>query len=132
MNGLFHFSDAVRNNPTIERWLMQQSPELGVIARAWFGTMRACGQDVLEVMHDGCPTACAGSAAFAYVGVYNAHVNVGFFRGAELPDPAGLLEGVGKRMRHVKLTPEHVVDAASLEALIAAAYADMKVRLETT
>jgi hypothetical protein len=46
-----------------------------------------------------------GDAAFAYVDAYRAHVNVGFFRGAEIADPDGLLEGVGKFMRHVKLGP---------------------------
>ena len=34
-----------------------------------------------------------------------AYVNVGFFHGAALDDPAGLLEGTGKRMRHVKAAP---------------------------
>ncbi|MEI9965905.1 MAG: DUF1801 domain-containing protein [Caulobacteraceae bacterium] len=53
-------------------------------------------------MHDGHPTACVGDAAFAYVDAFRAHVNVGFFHGAALDDPAGLLEGTGKRMRHVK------------------------------
>ena len=65
--------------------------------------MRACGDDVRELLHDGHPTACVGSAAFCYVSAFTAHVNVGFFLGAELPDPAGLLEGTGIFMRHVKL-----------------------------
>ena len=55
--------------------------------------------------------------------------NVGFFNGAMLNDPAGLLEGNGKRMRHVKLKPGQKVDAAALRALIDAAYADIKTRL---
>ena len=66
---------------------------------------------------------------FAYVGAFKAHVNVGFFCGAQLPDPAGLLEGSGKRMRHVKLTPDEEPDAAALGALIDAAYRDIKARL---
>jgi hypothetical protein len=80
-------------------------------------------------MHDGCPTACVEDAAFGYVGVFRAHANVGFFHGAELKDPAGLLQGTGKRMRHVKVKPGVALDAAALEALIDAAYADMKRRL---
>jgi hypothetical protein len=106
------------------------SDELGQIAKHWFGIMRACGDDVREVLHDGHPTACVGDAAFAYVNAFKAHVNVGFFRGAEIADPDRLLEGTGKFMRHVKLSPTRDVDAAALSRLIATAYADMKVRLQ--
>src|SRR5262249_50427399 len=105
------------------------APELGAIARTWFQRMRECGRDVREVMHDGCPTACVEDAAFAYVGVFKGHANVGFFHGAELEDPTRLLEGTGKRMRHVKVKPGVVLDSAGLAALIGAAYADMKLRL---
>jgi len=63
--------------------------------------------------------------------VFTAHVNVGFFRGAELPDPMRLLQGDGKYMRHVKLRPGTAVDASSLETLITAAYLDIKARLGT-
>jgi hypothetical protein len=68
-------------------------------------------------------------AAFGYVSVFRAHANVGFFRGAELADPAGLLEGTGKRMRHVKVKPGVELDSAALAGLIGTAYADMKLRL---
>lgn len=83
---------------------MHQHPgELGRIAQHWFEVIRNCGDDVLELLHDGCPTACIDDAAFAYVNAFTAHVNVGFFRGAELSDPNGRLQGDGKFMRHVKL-----------------------------
>lgn len=129
MNGLFRFPEAIRHDPAIDAWLARQVPALGAIARRWFASMRQCGTDVREVMHDGCPTACAGDAAFGYVAVFTAHANVGFFRGAELADPTGLLQGTGKRMRHVKLKPGVAIDAAALVALIHAAYADMRRRL---
>jgi hypothetical protein len=102
--------------------------DLGVIARRWFEVMRGCGDDVRELLHDGHPTACVGDAAFAYVNAFTAHVNVGFFRGAEIADPDGLLEGSGKFMRHVMLAPDRHVDARALETLIETAYADMKRR----
>jgi hypothetical protein len=70
------------------------------------------------------------SAAFAYVNAFRAHVNVGFFRGAELPDPRGLLEGTGRMMRHVKLRPADGIDATALRRLIRTAYADIKQQLE--
>ena len=110
--------------------MQEHEGELGAIARRWFEVMRGCGNDVREVLHDGHPTACVGDAAFAYVNAFKAHVNVGFFRGAEITDPDGLLEGAGKFMRHVKLRPEAKVDASALTRLIETAYADMKRRLK--
>jgi hypothetical protein len=104
---------------------------LGTIAQRWFEAMRDCGEDVRELLHDGHPTACVGDAAFGYVNAFKAHVNVGFFRGAEIADPNGLLEGTGKFMRHVKLSPERNVDAGALMKLIETAYTDMKSRLDT-
>jgi hypothetical protein len=130
MDALFRFPGAVRLSPEVERWFMTQPPGLGDRAERWFNVMRACGPDVCELLQDGYPTACAEDAAFAYTSVHAAHVNVGFYRGADLPDPAGLLRGSGKRMRHVTLEPGVDVDEDALEQLIEAAYRDMKVRLE--
>lgn len=106
--------------------MREHAGDLGAIAQHWFGVMRQCGEDVRELLHDGHPTACVGDAAFCYVNAFKAHVNVGFFRGAEIEDPGGLLEGTGKFMRHVKLGPGRDVDAAALKGLIRTAYADMK------
>jgi len=129
MSQLLRFPSSVKRDPAIDVWMHAHSGELGAIAQRWFEVMRDCGQDVRELLHDGHPTACVGDAAFAYVNAFKAHVNVGFFRGAELADPGGLLEGTGKFMRHVKLRSEADVDAATLTKLIKTAYADMKARL---
>jgi hypothetical protein len=94
--------------------------------------MQHCGADVRELLHDGYPTACVEDAPFAYVGVFKDHVNVGFFHGASLPDPARLLEGTGKYMRHVKVKPGAAVDRPALEALVTAAYRDIVARLTVT
>jgi hypothetical protein len=123
------FPSSVKRDPAIEVWMREHSGELGAIAQRWFEVMRACGDDVRELLHDGHPTACVGDAAFGYVNAFKAHVNVGFFRGAEIADPDGLLEGTGKFMRHVKLRTQHEVEAAALRKLIETAYADMKSRL---
>jgi hypothetical protein len=127
---MLRFSGAVKRNPAIDAWLNEQVPELGAIARSWFVQMRECGDDVRELMHDGCPVACVGDAPFGYVNVFKSHVNVGFFLGAGLEDPAGLLEGTGKRMRHVKVRPGAQLDVAALCALVDLAYVDIKARLE--
>ncbi len=130
MKQLFRFSSSIRRDPAIEAWMHEHAGELGAIAQRWFEAMRDCGDDVRELLHDGHPTACVADAAFAYVNAFTAHVNVGFFRGAELADPNGLLEGTGKFMRHVKLRPESEVDATALMKLIDTAYTDMKGRLK--
>jgi hypothetical protein len=129
MTQLMRFPAAVRNDPAIEVWMQEHPGELGAIAQRWFEVLRQCGDDVRELLHDGHPTACVGDAAFAYVNAFTAHVNVGFFRSAELADPHRLLEGTGKFMRHVKLRPQSKVDATALSNLIEIAYRDMHERL---
>jgi hypothetical protein len=68
-------------------------------------------------------------APFGYVNAFKAHASVGFHYGAMLTDPARLLEGQGKRMRHVKLVPGKALDADALRDLIDAAYRDIRQRL---
>ena len=130
MTKLLRFPSAVRRDPAIDAWMRAHASELGAIARRWFEVMRGCGDDVRELVHDGAPTACVDDAAFGYVDAFTAHVNVGFFRGAEIADPTRLLEGTGKFMRHVKLGPGREVDAKALTKLIETAYTDMKKRVE--
>ena len=129
MSQLFRFPSALGRDPAIEAWVHGHSGALVAIAQRWFEVMRASGGDARELLHDGHPTACLGDAAFAYVNAFKGHVNVGFFRGAEITDPEGLLEGTGKFMRHVKLRTERDVDATVLMKLIEAAYIDMKARV---
>jgi hypothetical protein len=124
------FNGAQERDPAIDAWLNAHGGELGDMAREWFEMMRKCGDEVRELLHDGCPTACLGDAAFGYVNVFTAHVNVGFFHGASLADPGRLLQGDGKRMRHVKLRRGTVIDAAALGRLIEAAYLDIKRQVE--
>jgi hypothetical protein len=128
---LFRLSGAVHRDPKIDAWLSEPADELRRIAQTWFEHMRRCGADVRELMHDGCPVACVQDAPFGYVNTFKAHVNVGFFNGATLDDPAGLLEGTGKRMRHVKLPWGEPVNAAAMTELITAAYRDIQLRLRT-
>lgn len=130
MPKLLTFSGSIEKDPAIDLWLDRQPGELGTIARQWFTRMRRCGADVRELMHDGCPTVCVQDAGFAYVNAFRAHVNVGFFQGASLADPAGLLEGTGKYMRHVKIRPGEAVDELRLEELIDLSYRDIVAKLE--
>ena len=126
---ILRLSGAIKRDPAVESWLTDGAIELRSIAENWFAQMRGCGDDVLELMHDGCPVACVDDAPFGYVNAFKSHVNVGFFHGAALRDPARLLEGSGKRMRHAKLKPGVELNAGALRDLIEAAYLDIKVRL---
>jgi hypothetical protein len=127
---LLRFNGAVERDPAIDAWMKDHEGELGAIAHQWFEVIRKCGDEVRELFHDGCPVACLGDVPFAYVNAFTSHVNVGFFQGAALPDPARLLQGSGKFMRHVKLKPGTATDSASLHGLIELAYADIKARVE--
>ena len=127
---LLRFNGAVERSAAIDVWFKEQTGELGAIAHKWFEVMRKCGDEVRELFHDGCPVACLGDAPFGYVNVFTAHVNVGFFHGASLPDPDRLLQGNGKSMRHVKLKSGVAVSDVALSNLINAAYTDIKARVE--
>lgn len=128
MSALFHFPGAIRRDPEVAAWLSAGEP-VRTLAGTWFDRIRALGDDIRELMHDGHPTACVHDAAFAYVAAFSAHAAIGFYQGADLPDPTGLLEGAGKRMRHVKLRFGRTTDEGALRALLAAAYADMRARV---
>jgi len=128
MPALLRFNGAVERDPAIAAWFDAQPRELRSIAQAWFAYMRRCGPDVRELLHDGLATVCVDDVPFAYVGVFTSHLNIGFFQGASLPDPGGMLEGSGKYMRHVKVRPGISMDPSALEALITAAYRDIRSR----
>ena len=123
---LFTLTGGVVADEAVQAWLQDEPQQLRRVARHWFVLMRQCGDDVRELLHDGCPVACVGDVPFAYVNTFTRHVNVGFFRGALLDDPDGLLQGQGRTMRHVKLLPDARLDSRALRLLIEAAYADIK------
>jgi hypothetical protein len=127
---LLRLNGTVEHEPAIDAWFEAHAGELGAIARHWFEVMRRCGDEVREILHDGCPVACLGDVPFAYVNVFTAHMNVGFFQGAGLKDPDGLLQGTGKFMRHVKVRAGREAHDDVLRKLIVAAYSDMKARVE--
>ena len=61
-----------------------------------------------------------GHGPLAWLNTSSGHATFGFWRGAELVDSDGILEGVGARMRHVKLAPGELTPAmrARLAALL--------------
>ena len=55
---------------------------------------------------------------FCYVKAFKRAVNFGFWRGVDLKDPKGLLQGSGEQMRHVKLTGLDDIDEEALAAFV--------------
>lgn len=129
MRAMMTCNGAQLDDPAVLEWLADHQHPLGLLAAEWFGRVRRLGGDVLELMHDGYATACIEKYPFVYVGVFKQHVNVGFYYGAELSDPAGLLEGTGKMMRHVKIRMDKQLDEDALQALVLLAYQDVKRRI---
>jgi hypothetical protein len=58
---------------------------------------------------------------FCYIGAFKNHVNLGFNYGADLPDPEHLLEGSGKKFRHVKIDSAEKVKLPAVRRLVEAA-----------
>lgn len=61
------------------------------------------------------------SEGYAYIMPFAAWVNLGFYKGTDLPDPEGLLEGTGSTLRHVKIRSLGTVESPALRELLAAA-----------
>ena len=116
-------------NMRLEDWLDLKPKELQTIATRWLDAIKKCGNDVEIILHDNYPIGCVDNAPFAYVNVYTSHVNVGFFYGTELPSKSGLLEGTGKRMRHIKLKPNLKSEDEAILSLISESYQDIKKRI---
>ena len=123
---LFPLPGALPRHPAVQAWFAARPGPLGALALHGFEVLRSSGPGVTELLHDGQPTAGVDGLALGYVNVFRAHVNLGFFLGASLDDPAGLLQGSGRFMRHVKLRPDAPVDQVALQALVARAYANLK------
>ncbi len=129
MEPLLKFNGKDLEDMTMSEWLESKPEVLRPIATQWFKAIKTCGPDVQDIFHDGHPIGCVEDTPFAYVNAFKHHVNLGFFQGADLPDETGLLEGTGKRMRHIKLRPGETQDEAAILQLIEVAYADIKERL---
>ena len=85
------------------------SPELQALALTTRDLIRALHPETVEVARPGDRAVSFGHgpakmrAAYLYLMPQRSWLNLGFYQGASLPDPSGLLEGAGKALRHVKL-----------------------------
>lgn len=105
----------------------QMSPEIAELSRATKALIQKVMPDVVEVAWVRQKNIGYGvgpkkmSEQFCYIKPATKHVNLGFYYGADLPDPTGLLEGTGKLMRHVKISDLAQLEDPALLALVEAA-----------
>lgn len=87
--------------------------------------VRATLPDATEIIYHGALAYQPDVSRFdpiVYVAPQNGYVNLGFYYGVGVPDPAGLLEGVGKRMRHTKVRSILATQNAALVPLVLEAW----------
>jgi hypothetical protein len=112
-----------------EAMIAQHSPEVQVLAKAARDAILHAMPDVVESVWEKQGTASYGtgpkkmSEHFTYFTFAKKHLTFGFYYGADLPDPFGLLEGSGKTMRSVKIALEEQLESAAFRALLTRATA---------
>jgi hypothetical protein len=93
-------------------------------------TILSIHPDACEVVRLGDRAATYGlgpkkmSEGYTYILPHTSWVNLGFYKGADLPDPEGLLEGTGKKMRHIKIRSVEDAVGPAIRWLIEAALAE--------
>lgn len=108
-----------------EQLLATHTPEIAAIARALRSEVRAALPDGVEAVDFGNRLLAVGRSMkmrdllFAII-PHTAHVNLQVADGADLPNPDGLIEGTGKRIRHVKVRSVGVASSPGVRAVIAA------------
>jgi hypothetical protein len=60
------------------------------------------------------PVFWSDNGPFCFIKAHKNHVNIGFWRGADMKDPQELLEGTGKKMRHIKITAKQDIDEKAI------------------
>jgi Domain of unknown function (DU1801) len=129
MEKLLRFTSKDFQSITFEKWLTSKPKDLQSVATHWYQQMQTCGPDVMVIFHDDYPTACVENVPFAYVNVYTKHINIGFFYGASFFDEHQLLQGTGKRMRHIKIHPNELSNNKAINSFLKTAYLDIKKRI---
>jgi hypothetical protein len=117
---------------TIEDVLAGVSEELAAVTLFLRDQIIAADPDTVETPRPGDRSLSYGIGpkkmieGYAYLMPQRGYVNLGFYRGTSLPDPAGLLEGTGAALRHVKIRTLDEARRQAVRELIVAAVADRK------
>jgi hypothetical protein len=117
---------------TLDDLLARATPAVADVARRLRALVYTVDPQTVEVPRLGERTVGYGvgpkkmSDTYAYIAPYGAHVNLGFYHGAALADPEGLLEGSGKALRHVKVRSVAEAERPALRRLLTAAIAERR------
>ena len=112
------YSGAVRRDPAIDAYARSVDAPLAVTISRLVSLVRSSVPGHDEVLFRGAPSFCIQGEPFCYLVGYPKHLKLGFCDGTALSDPAGLLRGKGKSMRHVRLAPGEPFPAAALVDLV--------------
>ena len=69
------------------------------------------------------------SEGYCYIMPHANWVNLGFYKGADIPDPDNLLEGTGAKLRHIKIRSLEACDNPQIATLIRAAIDERRTAL---
>jgi hypothetical protein len=111
---------------SFEELLAGSDPVIRAIAAALRDVILEVHPDTTEVVRLGDRAATYGLGprkmidGYAYLMPQADWVNLGFYQGTALPDPDGLLEGTGAKMRHVKVRSLDEARSPAIKALVAA------------
>jgi hypothetical protein len=102
---------------TVDAYVVGMQDWRGDTVSALRQLIREAAPDAVESIKWGQPV-YEVNGPFAHIKAFKNHVNFGFWRGAELTDPKGILKGTGSRMRHVELRSPEDIDTATLQAMV--------------
>ena len=105
----------------ITDWLDSVEESEQTLAASVIAFIRESLDDADETVKWNNPCFVVAGSNCLYVSAQDGYVNLGFYEGTSLDDPAGLLEGTGKKMRHVKVHSSDELDNPALTDLVRAA-----------
>jgi hypothetical protein len=108
----------MKAHATFDLYQADQPPANQKIIRALRRFVKRTAPELQESVKWGNGCWLKGKAPVAYVYSADGYVQLGFFRGASLADPRGLLEGKGEYVRHVKVRKVADIDAVAFGALL--------------
>jgi hypothetical protein len=109
----------------VSRYISKNSPEIQAVLSSLRALVKEAVPDVVESFKWNIPCYELRGVFIALI-AHRDHVNLEFHKGVSLPDPDGLLEGTGKRLRHIKIkVPAHLeqIGTATLKGYISEAAA---------
>jgi len=108
----------MKRYPTFDAYLSDQSKKNQPLIRTLRRFVKHAAPQLVESVKWGNGVWVKGTAPVSYVYSAPDHVQFGFFRGAKLKDPKGLLRGKGAYVRHVRLTKTAEIDEKALRTLL--------------